>query len=107
MLRACVEPYDVRAGVSLDRPDPVHVLPKSLPIPANNHKTITTMTPDANSKRRKSPCSRSLRRLPGAGLATYQEPPKAASVLASIARQSSSRSACSTSAMARTVSGTR
>ena len=106
-----MEPYDVRAGVSLDRPDPVHVLPKSLPIPANNHKTITTMTPDANSKRRKSPCPRSLRRLPDAcrspAETTYQEPPKAASVLASIARQSSSRSACSTSAMARTVSGTR
>ena len=37
----------------------------------------------------------------------YQEPPKAASVLASTARQSSSRSACSTSAIALIVRGTR
>ncbi len=45
-----MEPYDVRAGVSQDRPDPVQrVPPKSLPIPANNHKTITTTGPDANS----------------------------------------------------------
>ncbi len=43
----------MRAGVSLDRPDPVHVLPKSLPIPANNHKTITMNAPDANSNGRK------------------------------------------------------
>ena len=83
-----VEPYDVRAGVSQDRPEPVLVLPKSVPIPANNHKTITKWAPDANS-------------------ATYQEPPKATSVLASTARQSSSRSAFSTAAIARTVTGTR
>ena len=61
---------------------------KSVPIPANNHKTITKPVHDANFR-------------------TYQDPPKAASVVASIARQSSSRSTCSTSAMARTVCGTR
>jgi hypothetical protein len=33
MERASVEPYDVRAGVSLDRPDPVHVLPEIAPDP--------------------------------------------------------------------------
>jgi len=44
-----VEPYDVRAGVSQDRPEPVLVLPVSLPIPANNHKTITMTGDDANS----------------------------------------------------------
>ena len=37
----------------------------------------------------------------------YQEPPKTRSVVASIAAQSASRSVCSTSAIARTVCGTR
>ena len=41
------------------------------------------------------------------GLDGYQEPPKTRSVVASIAAQSASRSACSTSAIARTVCGTR
>jgi hypothetical protein len=87
------------------------VLPTSLPIPANNHKTITTRAHDANSAGQFPARPSSLARCWPVGRCTldegYQEPPKAASVLASTARQSSSRSVCSTSAIALIVTGTR
>ena len=75
------------------------MLPKSFPIPANNHTTITMTVHDANS------ATQFLDETP-VTVRFYQGPPKAASVVRSRAAQSVSRSSPRTSSMARTVSGT-
>jgi hypothetical protein len=74
-----------------------------IPIPANNHKTITMISGERQlheAPKRDSVTSVSLH-------LAYQLPPNAAFVLASTASQRAVRSSPRTAAMARIVSGTR